>query len=388
MAEAGLSAFEGVQEFDFGKYYSLAIEWDGKEAKAENKKKLAERKLKLAEKRLKAAESDDLGERVERATWIRLFLKEAESAQMRLDDLQLLAEDAKRDLEPFNKWLQARHNEWDEFSEEGKRLVRLEVGSAEHQDRMKKRKELGKKEHEARMTRFRAEEEVEFAEEGYKAARLDNLGEIVERAALIKVVQEEVRSAQTQFEKATESTEKIGLKRKVLSELGWLPCIKRKIKRLIVLLEWIEQQRREIAANCAPTQKKGGQDRSKRASSRAPQNRPATEAFRPNKPPKANSRERKQSTTRSILSPVDSAKVFKGASKRRSSLQKMSVLCDTSQAAEKTTTDISTESRSQQAFKVKHTMPASLRPIHSSRNSKPGGTRPTKVRRDGTKDYI
>ena len=52
---------------------------------------------------------------------------------------------------------------------------------------MKKLKELEKKEYEASSKRYRIEEEVEFAEEGYKAARLDNFGEIVERAALIKV---------------------------------------------------------------------------------------------------------------------------------------------------------------------------------------------------------
>ena len=61
-------------------YYSLAIEYNQEEAKAENKEKLAERKLGFARKRLKAAESDDLGEKIERATWERLFLKEVESA--------------------------------------------------------------------------------------------------------------------------------------------------------------------------------------------------------------------------------------------------------------------------------------------------------------------
>lgn len=95
--------FEGIHDFEFGKYYSLAIEWDSKEAKAENRKKLAERKLKLADKRSKAAELDNLRERVKKATGVRWFLKEVESAQIRLGDLQRLAEDAKRDLEPFNR---------------------------------------------------------------------------------------------------------------------------------------------------------------------------------------------------------------------------------------------------------------------------------------------
>jgi len=385
LAEAGLSAFEGIQELEFASYYSLAIECGGEEAKAENKKKLAERKLRLAEKRLKAAQSDDLGERVERATWVRLFLREVESAQLRLDKLQRLAENAKRDLEPFKRWLQARHNEWDEFSEEGKLLVKLEVESAEFQDRNKKLSELEKKEHMARMTRFRAEEELEFAEEGYKAVQLDDLGETAERAALIKVVQGNVRSAQNQFEEARESTEKIELKGKVLSALSSISCIKGKIKRHNVLLEWIEQQRRDIATSCADTEREGGQGWSKRANSRVIRNHPSTDPSRLNKTPKANGRKRKQSTTRSVLSPVDPAKVSKAPSKRRSPRRKMSVPCGASQAAGKTTTDPSTpESRSKEAFKVKDTIPASLRPSHSSRVSKPGKKRPSGLSRDGT----
>jgi len=115
-------------------------------------------------------------------------------------------------------------------------------------------------------------------------------------------------------------------------------------------------------------------------------NHPTTEPSRLNKSPKANGRKRKQLTTRSILSPMNPAKVSKAPSKRRSPRQKMSVPCDASQAVEKTITDsITPESRSKQVFKVKDAMPASLRPIHSSRVSKLGGKRPTKLRRDGTK---
>lgn len=119
---------------------------------------------------------------------------------MQLDELQRLAEDAKRELEPYSRWLQGRQNEWDEFSEEGKQLVRLEVESAEFQERNKKRNKLEKKTYKARFARFLAEEEVKSAEEGYNAARLDNFEEIIEKAILIKMAQEEVRSAQTQFE--------------------------------------------------------------------------------------------------------------------------------------------------------------------------------------------
>lgn len=67
LTEAGIPAFEGIQELEFAKYYSLATECGREEAKAEEKMKSAQQKLRLAEKRLRAAESDDLGERVERA---------------------------------------------------------------------------------------------------------------------------------------------------------------------------------------------------------------------------------------------------------------------------------------------------------------------------------
>lgn len=386
LAEAGISAFEGIQELEFANYYSLAIECGREEAKAKKKMKSAELKLRLAEKRLKAAESDDLGERVERVTWIGLFLKEVESAQMRLDELQRLAEDAKCELEPFDRWFQARRMEWAEFSEEDKRLVRLEVESAEFQDRNKKHDELGKKSDKAGFARYMAKENVEFAEEVYNAARLDNFEEAVERAVLIKMVQEEVRSAQTQFEEKKESTEKIEIKGKVISGLSSISCIKGKMKRHNVLLEWIEQQRREIASGPADTEREGGQGRSKRASSRALRNHSVNEASRLNKTPKTNNRKRKQSTARSILSPVDPAKVSKAPSKRRSPHQKTSVSCDASQTVEKTTIDSSApQSRSKQVFKAQNATPASLRATHSSKVSKPGAKRPTRLRRDGTK---
>lgn len=36
---------------------------------------------------MKIVESNDLGKRIERATWIELFLKEVEATQMRLNEL-------------------------------------------------------------------------------------------------------------------------------------------------------------------------------------------------------------------------------------------------------------------------------------------------------------
>ena len=198
LAEAGISAFEEVQKLEFASYYSLILESSSEEGGAEKKVKSAERQLRLAETRLKAAESDDLGESVERATWVRLFRNEVESAQMRMDELQRLAEDAKRELEPedgwFYEWVELGKNRLED-PEEGQRMSRLERDSAEFQDRMKKLKELGKKNHEAGMAHFRAKGQVEFAGEVYDAARLDDLGETIKRSALIQMARREVESA-------------------------------------------------------------------------------------------------------------------------------------------------------------------------------------------------
>ena len=387
LAEAGISAFEGIQELGFANFYSLAIESRREEGKAGQKMKSAEQKLKLAGKRLRTAESEDLGERFERATWIGLFLKEVKSTQMRLDELQRLAEDAKRELEPYSRWFQARQMEWQEMrledSEGAERRIRLESESAEFQDQDKKYDELRKKEYWAGWTRYRAKEELEFAEHGLQAARLDGFEEI-ERAVLIKMTQEEVRSAQTQFEKEKQSTEKVELKGKVISGLNSISCIKGKMKRHNVLLKWIEQQRREIASGPADTEKEGDQGPSKRAGLRALRNHPVNEASRLNKPLKTNDHKRKQSTARSILSPVDPTKVSKTPKKKRSLRQKASFSCDALQTVKKTAVDSSTpQSRSKQVFKVKNAAPASLCAIHSSKVSKPGTKRPTRPRKDG-----
>ena len=114
--------------------------------------------------------------------------------------------------------------------------------------------------------------------------------------------------------------------------------------------------------------------------------RSTAEPSKPGKPPKANGRERKQSTKRLILRPVNPTKVFKVPGKSRISHQKMSIPRDVSPAIEKTTTDLSVpKHRRKQASKAKCSVPPSLRPIHSSRVSKPGKTQPAGLRIDDTK---
>lgn len=330
---------------------------------------LAERELELAEKRLKAAQSDELGETVKRSPWIRLFLEDAQSARMQQDKIlksNCCREDwhvegkrqrpASEDVEECNQW-------WDV------------------EDRFR---EASKKWHDAEI---KAEQEVELAEEGLKAARSDDFEETVERAALIRMVQEEVQSAQTRLEQAIESTEKVKLKGKVLSALNWVPCAKSKSERHMILLEWIERQRREIASGCVDTEKEGSQAQVTRARLSTLRNYTATEASRPNGSLMGIGRERKQRVTRSIPSTIDPSKVSKAPRKKLiSPLRKMSILNDASQPAEKATLDPSIpELRSKRASKVKDIMPTSLRPIHSSRVSKSVGKRSTELRGNDVK---
>ena len=82
---------------------------------------------------------------VEQATWVTLIHKEVQCAQTRFDKLQILANNAKRNFEPFKNWLESRHNEWGKGSEKGQRLLRLEVESAEFQDQNKRYDELQRK---------------------------------------------------------------------------------------------------------------------------------------------------------------------------------------------------------------------------------------------------
>lgn len=402
LAAAGVPGFEGVHELDnFATYYGLAVKQGDEEFAAQSKRDLAERELQLAEKRLKAAQSDDLGETVERATWIGLFLKEAQSTQMRLEKLQQLAENAERDLEPYDEWWRAKQIEW---WEEGKRqkpgtgpcdnpgeTVETAEGAEllrkEFNDKVKVRGEYQKKAYEASHQVFLAKDDLKFAENALKVARSDEFGETVEKVTLIETVRKEVESAQKRVDEEKEATEKLELRGKVLSALSWVPSARKKLERHKILLEWIELQRREIAARCANTEKEGNQGQVKRVRARVLRNHTANEASRPNRSSKASGRKGKQSTARSILSPIDPSNVSKEPRQKRSLRRRiMNVSDDTSHAAEKATIDLDIpDPRSKRTSKSKYVTPASLRPIHSSRISKSGGNRRTGLRSNGTK---
>jgi len=380
LAEAGISAFEGIQELEFAGFYSKCLRCDGEEFEAEKEKQSAELKLRLAEKRLDAARSSDLGETVERAAWIRLFQMEFESAQTRLNETHRLYEEVSCVLSPYNAYVYLKSNELTQRRDGDIE----EWENAEFDDQKQKQKELIPKAAEARKARDGAKEEVAFADEGLKAARLDDFERLVAKAALLKVVEEEVRSAQTKLKNAREMIEIIKLKRKISSELHSMLVTKGKIKRHNVWLEWVEQQRREIAVGHTDTKKERSQGPWKNANSRVLRDRPATKASKPNKARRASGPQQKQPTAR-ILGPVDPGRVSKAPSKRRRPPPKMSVPCDILQQAKRTSPNPSTsKSQSKQARKVNDPIPAPLRPIHSSRVSKSGRGGPSRLRRAGT----
>lgn len=391
LAELGYSAFEEIEGLEFGKYYGMALDWSEKEGKAKRKQELAERKLRMAKERSEVAQLEELGERVERDRWIGWFTKEVESQRTRRDELQRLAEEAKRDVEPYNQWWDAQRKEWGEKgwvegTDEGRRLIELETSSVEHRTRFDKKTELTSRACKARHAHFRAGEEVEFAEELLETARTEDLPLTVERAALIKRTQKEVRFAEFHVEEDKESTKVLDLKRRVLEYLRSVQSVKGQMKRHNVLLDWIERQRRELAGDSASAGRGSGPRRSTRVSSGAHRSPRATEASSVDHPAKKRARPQKPSMAKSILSPVDPAKVSKASSRRRSPHQKVGASSDTSQMAGKMTIACGTpESRIEQAFSVRNATPAPLRPIHSSRVSKPGGKWQSGQRKDGTK---
>lgn len=67
LADAGLSAYEEIQELEFDIFYAMSAERSKGNSDAWDKSLSADRKLELAESKLKAAESDDLGDRIGRA---------------------------------------------------------------------------------------------------------------------------------------------------------------------------------------------------------------------------------------------------------------------------------------------------------------------------------
>jgi hypothetical protein len=342
---------------NFGNNYSLSLEQGREDSEVWERRILEERQVKLAEKRLRAAQSEFQGETVERAAWIRLAqqdVESAQSAQMRLDKIPK-PEDRAADVPagwPDGEGMK----EWWEVEE--------------------KRREASKQRYEVESKAYR---EVKFAKEGLKAAESDDFGETIERAALIRLIQEELESARARLDESRKSEEKVKLRGAVLSALNGLANAKRKLAQHKILLEWIDRQLPLIATPTQDTENHGHPGQVKKARSKTLRNQSASKVYRPNGSSKALGHKGKRPTARSILSPFDPSRVSKAAGKKSVPRQKQSIPCDVPQSAEKATIHPSIPlSGSQWISKAKENMPTyahgrestSLRPMHSSRVSK------------------
>ncbi|KAI4196204.1 MAG: hypothetical protein LQ350_006697 [Teloschistes chrysophthalmus] len=336
LTEEGYSAFEKIEELDFGEHEDMMGEWAQKHRIAKEQLYLAERKLEIAKHRLEAAQSEELGERVERDRWIGWFEKEVGSQRTRLDELQRLLDKLTPEYELISDWFGEHcrpgcgYGHTRGMTEDGKHFSDLE--KVEIKERYSQALDARKA---TKHARFEVEQKVKLAEELVEAARTEDLAEIVERAALINRTQKAVRFAEFHVEEEKESTRVPHLPKDVISHLYGISCRKRDLRRHKAVLGWIEQQRLELVRDCVGIGRENRPGRPTRASSRALRSSLAREASNVDYSAEERARPRKP-TAKSILDPVDPAKVTKPSNKRRSPRQRKDVPRGVLQAAETT----------------------------------------------------
>ena len=323
LAEEGYPVFEEIEELPFETFFGMNLEWGDKVEKAKRKQEQMERKLRVVKARSEAAKSKVLGEKVERDRWIGWFAQEVKSRRRRRDELQRLFDEAKRDVEPYKQWWTATLKEWDEkgwddWTEEGHRLIELETSSAEHRTKWDKKREVEKRSSEASTAHIRAQLELEFAEEVLEVARTEYLAPIVERAALITRTQKEMRFAEFHVEEEKESRRVLSLMWEVLDDLYSIPKLKEEMKRRNALLNWVEQQRRELIGDTVNTEQESCPRRSKRMRSKA-HSSPRVIKLSGVGQTENRARLQARSTAKSILDPLGPGKVTKASKQKRRS---------------------------------------------------------------------
>ena len=391
LAEEAHSVFEEIEGLEFGRFFGMNMEWGNKVNEVEIRQEQMEHKLRVAKTRLEAAQSKELEEKVERDRWIELFAKEVESRRRRMDELESLYNEVKRAVEPYDQWWKAKPDEWknkgwDDWTEEGRRLIDLERASADYQTQLRKWDEVQKRRGDASNKQIRAEIELEFVEEVLEVARTEDLASIVERAALIKRTRKEVRFAEFHVEEEKDSWRVLNLKWGVLDDLYTIPKLKGEMKRLNVLLNWIEQQRQELIDDNANANQESGSRRSKRVNAKDHTSSCVTKAFDVDHTFKTRARSQKSSTTKSIFAPVDPGKVIKASKKERKGRRRTSLSRDTSRATEKRKVESKTaEPKTDAAVPVKEGIHARLHSVHSSRVSKPASKKSLGRQKDSSR---
>ena len=218
--DAGLPAFEdGLESANRGNGLALAIQFTNKVDPLDSRIRSAKGDLALAEHRLQAARSDAFGPAIERAAWIARAGDEIRSAQQHLEHVLATG---------------YRPEDW----EEGGRFA---------QQPGEDRSEWLKKEADAQGRHFDAKgvayRRLDLVEKALAAAQSDDIGERVQRAALVGMVEGEIQSARKEINETRKQRAEIELKQKPLDALVCLQRFKRKLADHKVLLQWIEKQR-------------------------------------------------------------------------------------------------------------------------------------------------
>lgn len=341
VAEAGLTAYEGAQDLDFGGFFKLSLKYGGEEGPSLDRCISARRKLELAESRLEAAKSGNLKDIVEKGRWIRSFQEQVDAAQAQLDAVPKYREE---------DWLP-----------EGRYYV--QEGTNER-ERMEKTRAACSKRYDAEWV---AKGALRLAREGLQAAQADAFGEEIERAALAEMVLAEVQSARAELEEANKIKDQVKLQRRVIGALGSIVHANLMIQKYRVLLGWIEQQRCEMMNGCASTE---GTDQLKRGSSRVLRARlkPGNSAL--NGASKANNRRKMPNKEAPYLKPAGASKVTKLTSKKRGP-QRTKLSCSTLQPMSKVNrAPAIVKPRGNEVPKAK-TDACPLHSVRSSRISKP-----------------
>ncbi|KAK2738632.1 hypothetical protein FQN57_006950 [Myotisia sp. PD_48] len=195
-AEDLATFFSEEADKDFGVFYGLAIEQGKKESSAVENTISVKKALKIAEDRYKIAQSEELGDIIKKSSWVKLAESRVDSIQEHLAEIRV----SQGGRAP---------TEWD---------------------------------YDVRYNYYLVEKELKNAQYILESSQSD-FEETVEKTTLLELINEEVRKAKLLFEDSKQVERLVDLQGDALSELGQLAKLRRRVRRIKILLEWIEKQR-------------------------------------------------------------------------------------------------------------------------------------------------
>ncbi|WEW61593.1 hypothetical protein PRK78_007084 [Emydomyces testavorans] len=322
LTDAGISGFSSVFEPD--KMLALNFKHDGEQANAKDREDFADEALAVAKNRLRAVHSGDFGETVNRSTWISLAQERVKSLSEQRDKLG---------------------PDWQGLDKETKREW------------------------------FATTKELRRAQKTLEVTQLDDFGEMVPRATLLRLISDEVQSAQVRLDEAIKSHEQAKLRGKELGALTDLALTERKLKQHMILMTWIEQKRQLIISECTSSsqdsQRPSDQCAVVKSQTKTLRSHTISEPSRRNRSSKGAGREKQQQTPSSPLKPIQPSKISKKPTKKvTGGRRKRGATGKEPQSTEDATTD-SQHSSTKQISRPKEITPPPLKAINSSRVSKP-----------------